>query len=449
MIHPSNIPDLQVILDAARDTALKEFLLKQARRNLALEVKIRTFLINQTEVPPGVNKYGQVLSLIVRHNVHGVIRLTKRSIQLLREVIQHFVRIQQNLLEEGELREAWTACSAVLSNLHLFMDKYHGPDPKLVELLSACYTQVRALLHQMPAPELRADVFAMLYASCNKTSYCIYDVKENGIVCLIHAAADAQEHAAAYDLVRQKCEGAQISQLQRKYWYAMLLQFPAGDMSVFKDLYDDNLYEIAVLLDSARDKKALFRLLEAVSLQETLSPVQLRQWARWKFDLAMELGDITQKCIACVALLLLDTDMHLYSRLRKSVSYPQFRSFIENDNVPESLKAEIYVAESDWNVFEALVTTTGSLPLLANYCAMLAEHAMSFEDLIRNIPVTYVAHHGGPQCAELLQKLIDTLRHIGHPDLAQVVYEDVLENYPGRFESLHIAAGTVNQSAES
>ena len=432
MKKQSQVPALIEVLHAAHPDSLIAFLKKQAGRSLALEIKLRTALIRETQVAEGVNKYGQILGLLIKHNVHGRVRLTKRSMQLLREVCESFTTLQEQLLQEGELREAWECCIPMITQLQMLMDRYHGPDEKLVSLLTLCYGHVELILELSPAPELRQDIHQAIFHTASRSPHAIYDLRHNAVNTLFYSARDPRQRSEVMDLINTCVKDPMVSSLQRKYWGAMLLKAPGATAATLNALSQDERYDIGYLLSAVGERAALKRLVQLFPVLDQLGRPASAQWARWKFDIALEEGMAATIRETGIELLHLDHQIATFQRMRAHLSFDALSDSLST--LPADLLCAIYAGEDQWKRLDSVVRTEHDPVLLLPYIGPLAEHSSDFVTLVKDLVLHYVAHHGGPQCALMLSQLYDALKANQKGNLASEIAILLATHYPDRFD---------------
>ncbi|HLF63388.1 MAG TPA: hypothetical protein VI603_06535 [Saprospiraceae bacterium] len=432
-----DIPDLKEIIDNADVEVLRTFLWKQARRNSALALKLRAHLVEGIESPASVNKYSQVLGLLVHHNVHGTIRLTRRSIQILRDICDHFVKLQAKYLQEGELRNAWEVGYAVISHLHILMDKYQGPDPKLITILTDCYAHVLELLNHFPAPELKQSIYSALHDIAHRRHHVIYDLNYNAITCLIHATSGTSGRKDISDLILEKLSQTDESQeANRKLWSALLLKIPHALVDYHKHISPEQVYDIAHLLNAAQDSDALSKLLHAFHPPQTLSSTQHLQWAKWKFDLALQSANAKDIRTYGWELLKLDQDMLTYRRIKSATATPFLSAHLSEQDISDELRGEIFAEEQQWDALKEVIRKSSSMPMLIRHCEHLLYEAGESDTLIEEVTHAYAVHHGGPKSIEQIALLMETLERLKQDALASHLAEVLKTDFPGRFDSV-------------
>jgi hypothetical protein len=440
MAKSSRIPDLYDILSSADDYRLKQFLRKYATRNLTLEVRLRAHLIRETQGQKGVNKYGQVLGLLIKHNIHGTIRLTKRSVQLLSEVCQLFLEYQEELLHEGALRDTWEASEAMISQLHVFMDKYHGPDERLVEILVAAYGNLQGLLQQSPAPELRDDVYDMLMKLIDRNPHVIYDLDYNAIISLVYAAPSSPEKDKILSRVLDRVmDPGLLTHQQWKYWCAMLVKIPWSTPQALQRVSHEHLYDVAHLINVSRDRAALRRLIEFFPVPDALPGPHFVQWMRWKFELAEQFSGIDEIREAGLTLLALDPTIQTYRKLRASVSFDLLRPALSTINIPDETRADIYAEESLWDEVIQIALSASSPEIIIRYAEDLGNHTEQFEPATLEIALGYAEHHVGETCAEMIDQLLHTINAERRTGFAQTLLDTLRARFPGRFDGLKVS----------
>lgn len=438
MTEQHDIPDLQDIIEDANADVLRAFLWKQARRNNALALKLRADLVDGMESPPGVNKFSQVIGLLVHHDVQGTIRLTKRSIQLLQDICEQFVRLMYRYLQEGELRNAWDAGYAIVSHLHMLMDKYHGPEQRLISILSECYQHLLGIHLYNPAPELKQNMFDALRTIAQKSHHVIYDVSFNAFTCLIQNASDIEEYREITGLAIEKIQTAVPGTSQQKFWQALLLKIPFADIDITAQIHRSDAYDIAYLLHASNDTLALSRLLSVFDLPRELSTGQQKQWLKWKFEFDLQHGTAIDIQNSGWALLSLDEDLDLYLRMREATGARFFSAEIGTAHLSDEFRAKIYAFEKDWNAFTATLRNSTSLPLLIQYCKEILHNVDDPESLIFDVTSAYAEHHVGPQTIEQVTLLLETIRALHDEELVASIARRLKTAFPGRFETMKL-----------
>ncbi len=432
-----DIPDLKDIIDNADTEVLRTFLKKQATRNTALALKLRAHLVAGIDSLKGVNKYGQVLGLLVHHDVQGTIHLTKRSLQILRDICEDFIKLLYQHLQEGELREAWEAAYAVIFHLHLLMDKYQGPDQKLIAILSESYVHVLGLLQLNPAPELRQSIYASLYEIVSRNHHVIYDIGNNAITCIIQSASDIHERKHISELMAEKVLKAdEVVDTQRKLWSALLLKIPDTRFDLKSRISKKYVYDIAHLLHAANDSVSLSRLLKLFAPPEDLTLSQQKQWLKWKFDLALQSGNQADIQESGWEFLRLDEDINIYRKMRSATSTSKLSADLLSPDISDDLRSEIYAEEHQWDDFLSLLRKSGSLPMLIRHCKDVVHHAEDPETLIHEVSFAYAVHNGGPKSTEQISLLMETLHSLRYTKLAGNLAEQLRLDFPGRFDDV-------------
>lgn len=438
MAEQHDIPDLKDIIEDADADLLRAFLWKQAKRNNALALKLRADLVDGIESLRGVNKFSQVLGLLVHHDVQGTIRLTKRSIQLLQDICEHFVRLIHRYLQEGELRNAWDASYATVSHLHMLMDKYHGPEQKLIQILSECYQCLLDIHLRNPAPELKQNMFEALKMIAQKSHHVIYDVNFNTITCLIQSASDIDEYHEITNLVVEKIRTVSSNEPQQKLWQALLLKIPFTDVEISAQIKASDAYDIAYLLHASNDTLAISRLLNVFELPRELSIGQQKQWQKWKFEFDLQNGTGYDIQNSGWNLLALDQDLDLYLRMREAAGASFDFARIGIANISDDFKGEIYAYEQDWDAFAIVLQQSASLPLLINYCKDILRNVNDPESLIYDVTAAYAEHHVGTQTIEHVALVLETIRGLRYEDLVVSIAERLKTEFPGRFDEMRL-----------
>ncbi len=437
MAEPRDIPDLESIIDATDAGHLRAFIMKQVRHNTTMEIRLRAHLIDSVDSPESVNKYGQVLGMLVRHNVHGKIRLTKRSLQLLRDICAHFVKLQAQYLQQGEFRNAWEVGNAVISYAHVLMDTYHGADAKLCASLSDCYLHVTKLLQNFPAPELKQKIYASLIEIVSRKQHTIYDLRYNAITCLLWVASDEEEYreisAQVENRVSQSVSAVNTEQLM---WHALIWKIPNIQAVAHAHLSAEQIFSIAYLLHAAGETPSLWKMLSTLPAPSGMTTNQATQWARWKFDLALESGNTDKIKTSGWQLIALDQDANTYHKLKAALS-PSMRPItLPREGISNPLRCAIYAEERQWAALEMLISEHLLLPELTVYSGELIKHSDTARDMVLDVAVAYASQYGGADALDQLSTLIDTLKTQGQDALASSVSRRLINDFPDRFDVL-------------
>lgn len=443
-----HIPELKDLIDQADADLLRSFLWKQAKRSSSLDLKLRAYLVEDIDPSPGVNRYGQVISLLVRHDVHGTIRLTRRSIQILRDICEHFISLQSKHLQQGELRNAWEAGIAVIGHIHMLMDKYHGPDTKLIAVLTECYAHIITLLRLHPAPELVQNIYADLKELTSRSHHVIYDLDHNAIISMIQASSAVTDMQDIADLVIGKINSADASEdAMLKTWCALLLKIPLTEIDLRTYIRHDLVYDVAHILYASKDYDALARLLRAFSPHGSLTQGQQLQWTKWNFEIALQSGSPKDIQTYGLQLLQLDQNVNTYRKIREVVPQKVLHAQLQTLQISDDLLGSIYAEEQEWDFLAEHLRKTSSMLLLTAQCAGILENVPDAEVLIEDVVNAYTTHHGGPKSVEEVSRFIELLVQLKQIALAGTLADTLRTEFPGRFdEALKIKGLRKNRS---
>lgn len=434
MAKPYNLPDLKELIQSADAGLLRIFLWKHLKRNNQSSIRLRAFLIDTTDSPPGTNKYAAVLGLLVAHDIHGTIRLTRRSIQLLRDVCSHFTDVQEQSLQSGALRDAWEAGWAVCSHLHVYLDRQAAADPDLVAVLSRAYQLLEQCFALFPAPELRRDIYTSMHDLIARRHYRLYDIRHNAVTLLLLAAADADDRAQVHETIAAHARRHDDTDYrQRILWYAMMY-IADGDVALVSP-EPELCYDIVQLLHGLQHHTAMDRLLRQCPDPVLQTPAQQRQWARWQFDFALRSGEQSLILRHGLALLSRDHDLQTYRRLRTAVTGEIDLSPV---HLPVDLVGAIYANDKNWSDLARLIADTGAMHLLIRFAEDLLAHMENAAHYLITTVTVYVENHGGTQCIDLVMQLRDRLRALGKGDVAAQLMHHLNTEFPDRFDGVAI-----------
>jgi hypothetical protein len=320
------------------------------------------------------------------------------------------------------------------------MDKYHGPDERLVEILIMAYGNLQALLQQSPAPELRDDLYESLITLIDRNPHVIYDLDYNAVMSLVHTSPGGPDKDQILTRAIERVgEPGMLSHQQWKYWCAMLVKIPWSTPEALSHVTHEHLYDVAHLINVSRDRTALRRLIEFFPAPDSLPAPHFVQWMRWKFELAEQFSGIDGIRAAGINLLALDPTILTYRRLRASVSFDLIRPALTGISIPEDARADIYAEELEWDEVLAIALRTSSPEIIIRYAEDLSQLSEKFESATLDIAVEYATHHVGSNCVAMIDELLHALKKSGNSTFAKVLLDKLQTQFPGRFNELKVA----------
>lgn len=429
-------------LEKADLFALRSFLRKEAPRNKALGIKLKTAFIESITLDGEHNKFDALLSELIREDRHGIVVLTKREVKLLADVCASLLQVSATFFSNEAHRDNYDLLIVMLKKLHRYLDKAEEKPIELAIKLVAVYDQLNNLLRLDLAPELRDDIFNDGMRLLGRSYYTIHDIDKNMVPILLKAhSVSSQIHAIKKTVEAKISSLYNDDQLKWSTWYAVLTDLSKTELDVVllhQVLTHGEIFRVAKNLKTLGYDEAQSLWMRQFDRKINLSQQKSLEWDGWIFRSSLRSHDEQGILNSGMRLLLQTESKEVYQEIK--AHYPARDDMIKRlrDHASPALLAEILVFEEDWKELEKLIRAELDIDILLAYMHHICIHSATAFDTISLVVQHFATHFAGTSFQDGLSSVIFKLDDLGFSSVARQLNDKIDDDFPGRFTPIDI-----------